>query len=86
MRAVKVVQQYYTAEPEILCMLEQFRQMLNDCVRIGLSENVTAPSHSPRKLIMNLQPAISRVTTSFARSVKPPEQNHEKARLRAIES
>ncbi|HKM49676.1 MAG TPA: transposase [Candidatus Bathyarchaeia archaeon] len=42
MRAVKVVQQYYTAEPEILCMLEQFRQMLNDCVRIGLSENVTS--------------------------------------------
>ncbi|MGA3298071.1 MAG: hypothetical protein ABSD41_11550, partial [Candidatus Bathyarchaeia archaeon] len=42
MRAVKAVQQYYTPGPEILQMLEQFRQMLNECVRIGLSENVTS--------------------------------------------
>jgi len=42
MRAVKAVQQYYTPGPEILRMLEQFRQMLNECVRIGLSENVTS--------------------------------------------
>ncbi|MGA3298357.1 MAG: hypothetical protein ABSD41_13020, partial [Candidatus Bathyarchaeia archaeon] len=42
MRAVKAVQQYYTPGPEIHCMLEQFRQMLNECVRIGLSENVTS--------------------------------------------
>jgi putative transposase len=41
MRAVKAVQQHYTAGPEILRMLEQFRQMMNDCVRIGLAENVT---------------------------------------------
>jgi putative transposase len=42
MRAVKAVQQYYTPKPEILWMLEQFRQILNECVRIGLSENVTS--------------------------------------------
>jgi putative transposase len=42
MRAVKAVQQHYTPGPEILRMLEQFRQMLNDCVRIGLAENVTS--------------------------------------------
>src|SRR5208282_5400734 len=42
MRAVKAVQQYYTPGPETLRMLEQFRQMLNVCVRIGLSENVTS--------------------------------------------
>ncbi|MGA3296798.1 MAG: hypothetical protein ABSD41_05040, partial [Candidatus Bathyarchaeia archaeon] len=42
MRVVKAVQQYYTLGPEIHCMLEQFRQMLNECVRIGLSENVTS--------------------------------------------
>jgi len=42
MRAVKAVQQHYTPGPEILQMLEQFRQMLNDCVRIGLAENVTS--------------------------------------------
>jgi putative transposase len=42
MRVVKVVQQYYTPGPEIHRMLEQFRQMMNDCVRIGLSENVSS--------------------------------------------
>jgi putative transposase len=42
MRAVKAVQQHYTPGPETLRMLEQFRQMLNDCVRIGLAENVTS--------------------------------------------
>ena len=42
MRAVKAVQQHYTPGPEILQMLEQFRRMLNDCIRIGLAENVTS--------------------------------------------
>jgi putative transposase len=42
MRAVKVVQQRYTPRPEILRMLDQFRLMLNDCVRIGVAENVTS--------------------------------------------
>jgi putative transposase len=28
--------------PEILRMLDEFRQMLNDCVRIGVAENVTS--------------------------------------------
>jgi putative transposase len=42
MRAVKAVQQRYTPGPQILRMLEQFRQMMNDCVRIGLAENVTS--------------------------------------------
>jgi len=42
MRAVKAVQQHYTPDPQILRMLEQFRQMMNDCVRIGLAENVTS--------------------------------------------
>jgi putative transposase len=41
MRAVKAVQQHYTSLPEILHMLEQFRQMLNDCLRIGLAGNAT---------------------------------------------
>ena len=54
MRAVKAVQQYYTASPEILRMLEQFRQMLNDCVRIGLSENVTSLKSLSRKAYRQL--------------------------------
>ena len=41
-QAVKVVRQRYTSTPETLYLLEQFRQMLNDCVRIGLVENVTS--------------------------------------------
>ena len=42
MRAVKAVQQLYAPGPEVLQMLEQFRQMMNDCVRIGLAENVSS--------------------------------------------
>jgi putative transposase len=42
MRTLKAVQQHYTPSHEILEMLEQFRQMLNECVRIGLVENVTS--------------------------------------------
>ncbi len=42
MRVVKAVQQHYTPGPEILQMLDQFRQMLNECVRIGLAENLTS--------------------------------------------
>jgi putative transposase len=42
MRAVKTVQQHYVPGPENLLMLDQFRQMLNDCVQIGLTENITS--------------------------------------------
>jgi len=42
MLAVKTVQQHYTASPEILCMLEKFRRMMNDCVQVGLAENLTS--------------------------------------------
>jgi len=38
----KSVWQHYTPTPEIAWLLEQFRQMLNDCIRIGLAENVTS--------------------------------------------
>jgi putative transposase len=38
----KSVWQHYTPTPNILWLLEQFRQMLNDCIRIGLAENVTS--------------------------------------------
>ncbi len=42
MAAVKVVQQHYPPDSDILCMLEQFRQMINHCVQIGLTENLTS--------------------------------------------
>ena len=41
MRVFKSVWQRYAPTPEIAWLLEQFRGMLNDCIRIGLAENVT---------------------------------------------
>lgn len=40
--AVKTVQQRHASNSELLGLLEQFRRMLNDCIRIGLTENVTS--------------------------------------------
>ncbi|MGO9645055.1 MAG: hypothetical protein ACLPY5_09940 [Candidatus Bathyarchaeia archaeon] len=42
MWAVKTVQQHYTPGPEILRMLDEFRQMMNACIQVGLVENVTS--------------------------------------------
>ena len=42
MRAVKTVQQRYTPTEDLLGLLEQFRYMINDCLRIGLAANVTS--------------------------------------------
>lgn len=42
MRVVKCVVQSYTATDEILNRLQDFRMMLNDCIRIGIRENLTA--------------------------------------------
>jgi putative transposase len=42
MRAAKAIQQRYRISPEILWMLDEFRQMLNDCVQIGVAENMTS--------------------------------------------
>src|SRR5208282_1374128 len=39
---VKSVQQHYTPGPEIQGMLDEFRQMMNACVQVGLVENVTS--------------------------------------------
>jgi putative transposase len=41
-QAFKSVWQHYTLTPEISWLLEQFRQILNDCIRIGLAENATS--------------------------------------------
>ena len=42
MQVFKSVWQHYAPAPEIAWLLEQFRGMLNDCIRIGLAENVTS--------------------------------------------
>ena len=42
MQAVKAVRQNYHPTEEVLSLLEDFRCMVNDCVRIGLRENLTS--------------------------------------------
>jgi putative transposase len=39
---IKTVNQYYTHGQKILHMLEQFREMMNHCIQIGLAENLTS--------------------------------------------
>ena len=42
MQAVKSVKQNFVPSPEMLILLDEFRKMVNDCVRIGLIENATS--------------------------------------------
>jgi putative transposase len=39
--AIKTVQQFYSPDQNILRLLEQFRQMMNHCIQIGIAENVS---------------------------------------------
>jgi putative transposase len=48
-RTVKAVSQNYNPNSEILILLEDFRKMLNDCIRIGLAENVTSKQSLTKK-------------------------------------
>ena len=41
-KALKSVCQHCAPNEQVLWLLEQFRQMLNDCIRIGLETNVTS--------------------------------------------
>jgi putative transposase len=40
--AIKAVQQFYAPDQNILHLLEQFRQMTNLCIQIGIAENITS--------------------------------------------
>ncbi len=55
MRAIKTVQQGYAVTPELLRLFEQFRQMLNHCIRIGLEGNLT----SLKSLSLKAYPRLS---------------------------
>lgn len=55
MRAVKSVSQYYTPTPSILTLLEEFRKMVNDCIRIGLAESVTSKQSLGKKAYHQLE-------------------------------
>ncbi len=42
MQAVKAVQQNYVATAEILDLLDDFRSMVNHCIRVGIQEDITS--------------------------------------------
>jgi len=42
MQAIKSVKQNYQPSAEVLNLLEQFRLMVNNCIRIGLEEHITS--------------------------------------------
>lgn len=49
MLAIKAVKQNYVPTPEILHLIDDFRKMLNDCIRIGIAENVTSKQSLNKK-------------------------------------
>ena len=53
-QVVKSVSQKYNPTPETLLLLEEFRKMLNDCLRIGLVENVTSKQSLAKKAYYEL--------------------------------
>lgn len=42
MLAIKTVQQFYATDENILHLLEQFRQMMNFCIQVGIAENISS--------------------------------------------
>jgi putative transposase len=48
-QAIKAVKQNYEPTPEILFLLEESRKMINDCIRIGIAENVTSKQSLAKK-------------------------------------
>ena len=56
MRVLKCVQQRYVASDEVTRLMEVFRCMMNDCIRIGLQENVS----SLKALSLNCYPCLKR--------------------------
>jgi putative transposase len=54
MQAVKAVKQSYMPSPELPNLLDEFRKMVNDCIRIGLAENVTSMKALSKKAYRKL--------------------------------
>src|SRR3989449_4332737 len=73
LQAVKAVRQNYHPTEEVLSLLEDFRCMVNDCVRIGLRENLTsmkslcsASKRTTRSPRMTFRPTIVRGAASLS--------------------
>lgn len=55
-RAIKSVKQCYNSSDELLHLLEQFRSMLNESLRIGLTDNLTSMKSLSLKTYKQLSP------------------------------
>lgn len=54
MQVFKSVSQNYFPSPVTLGLLEEFRKMLNDCIRIGLAEKVTSKQSLTKRVYSQL--------------------------------
>jgi putative transposase len=89
MQAVKAVRQSYTPSPELLELLGRFRRMVNDCIRIGLTENVTSMKALSKKAYHELAghdvPTYYRLTAiSKAAGILRNYRNALRKRVRAV--
>jgi putative transposase len=55
MQAVKAVKQDYAPPPELLDLLGEFRKMVNDCIRVGLAQNITSMKALSKKAYHELE-------------------------------
>jgi putative transposase len=88
-QAFKAVWQVYEPSKEILSLLEEFRKMVNDCIRIGLAENVTSLKALSKKAYHQLArydvPTKYRLTaiskaTGILRNYRKTARKHPKAK------
>jgi hypothetical protein len=63
-QVIKAAKQNYNPSPEILELLAVSKQMVNDCIRIGIAESVTSKQSLTRKAYHQL--VKYKVPTSIA--------------------
>lgn len=90
MQAVKSVKQNYAPTPETLVLLDDFRKMVNDCIRIGIAKNLTSMRTLSLKSYHQLErypiytqyrlTAIS-AATGMLRNYRKTLKKHPKARI-----
>jgi hypothetical protein len=70
--AIKSIRQFHSPEEEILTVMETFRQMVNDCLRIGLANDISTIRGSASYATMHLLATTSFLTTSCTLFQKQP--------------
>src|SRR5437867_12677306 len=94
LQAVKALKQNYQPTEEILSLLEDFRSMVNDCLRIGLRENLTSMKSPSMKAYHQLSAydlptcyrltAISRASGILRNYRKELEKRNRSARVPSV--